>query len=97
MPHQLEARMVEQVLDVALGAGEEVVDAQDVMALLDEPVAQVAAQETGAAGHEHLLGGVVLAHAAKSLRKKNQLGCCGSWVVRCSYIFASTSMRNHNA
>ena len=33
--HQLEARVAEQVRDVALGAGEEVVDAQHVVALLD--------------------------------------------------------------
>ena len=48
--HQLEARVVEQMRDVALGAGEEVVDADDVVAAFEQPVAQMRAEKAGAAG-----------------------------------------------
>ena len=58
--HQLEMRVVEQVLDVALGAGEEVVDAQDVMTLCDQTIAQVAAEKAGATGHQNAFVSVVL-------------------------------------
>ena len=59
--HELEAGVVEQVGDVVLGAGEEVVDAEHVVALGQQAVAQVAAQKAGAAGDEDALGGVVVA------------------------------------
>ena len=50
--HQLEVGVVEQVGDVVLGAGEEVIDADDVMAVGEEAFAEVTAQEAGAAGDE---------------------------------------------
>src|SRR5207253_3184473 len=50
---QLEPRMAEQVRDVAARAGVEVVDAQHLAALRDEPRAQVRADEARAAGDEH--------------------------------------------
>ena len=70
MPHELEPGVVEQVGDVVLGAGEEVVDTQHVMALREQAVAQVAAQKAGAAGDEDALGGVVVAlgHGERVLR-----------------------------
>lgn len=51
--HELEARMVVQVVDVALGAGEQVVQAQHFMALFQQLVAQVRTEEAGAAGDEN--------------------------------------------
>ncbi len=60
---ELEARMVVQVLDVALGAGEEIVDAEHLVALLQQPVAQMRAEESGAAGDQDALAGVVVAHS----------------------------------
>jgi hypothetical protein len=39
------------VRDVVLGAREEIVDAQHVVAQLDQLFAQVRAEESGAAGH----------------------------------------------
>jgi hypothetical protein len=42
---QFEVRVIEQVLDVVLGAGEEVVDTEDVVAGLEQAVAQVRAEE----------------------------------------------------
>jgi hypothetical protein len=41
--------------DVALRAGEEVVDAQDIVAALDETIAQVRSEESGAAGDKRLV------------------------------------------
>ena len=52
MADELEMRVVEQVLDVVLGAGEEVVDAEHVVAALQQPLAQMRAEEAGAAGDE---------------------------------------------
>jgi hypothetical protein len=45
--HELEARMMVEVVDVALGAGKEVVDAKNFVALVEQPVGQVGAQEPG--------------------------------------------------
>jgi hypothetical protein len=53
--HQLEARMADQVLDVALGAGEEVIDADDVVPLGNEAVTQVRTEEAGASGDQDAL------------------------------------------
>ena len=68
--HELEAGVVEQVRDVVLGAGEEVVGAEHVVPLLQQAVAEVAAQEPGAAGDEDALRGVAVAlgHGARVLR-----------------------------
>ena len=63
MPHELEARVVVQVIDVALGAGEEVVDAEHLVALLEQAVAEVRAEEAGAAGDEDSLAGIVVTHS----------------------------------
>ena len=51
MAHELKARVPDQVLDVALGAGEEIVDADDVVPIGNQPVAQMRAEKPGASGH----------------------------------------------
>ena len=51
--HELEPRLPMQVVHVVLGAGEQVVYAQNVMASLDQPVAKMGADEAGAAGDEN--------------------------------------------
>jgi len=43
VPQQLEIRIVEVMANVRLRAGKEVVDAEDVMPRLQQPVAQVGA------------------------------------------------------
>jgi hypothetical protein len=55
MAHQLKALAADQVLDIALGAGEKVVDADDVGAGRIEPVAQVGAEKTRPAGYQDSL------------------------------------------
>jgi hypothetical protein len=50
MAHQLEVRVFQQVCDVVFGAGEEVVQADDIVAVVQQAFAQVRAEETGAAG-----------------------------------------------
>ena len=53
-------RAAQHVGDVVLGAGEEIVHAQDVVAVLQQALAQVGAEEAGAAGDHHpASGGVV--------------------------------------
>ena len=42
-----------QVRDVRLAAGEEVVDAEDVVAFRDQPLAEVRAEKAGAAGDQN--------------------------------------------
>jgi hypothetical protein len=53
VPHHLEARLAQQMLDVAAAAGEIVVDAQHFMAGRDQQVAQVRADETGSAADKY--------------------------------------------
>ena len=58
VPQEFKARVGEQVDDVLLPAGEQIVEADDLVPVADEPVAEVTAQEAGAAGDEdsHVLG-----------------------------------------
>ena len=51
-PHHPELRVGQQVLDVRRRAGEEVVDADDVPAVGEQPLADVRAQEAGAPGDD---------------------------------------------
>ena len=50
---ELKPVVIKQVADVVLGASEEVVDADDLVALTQQPVTQVGAQKPGAAGHHN--------------------------------------------
>jgi hypothetical protein len=50
---QLEVRFVQQVRDISLLAGEEIIEANHVVTLLDEPLAQVRAEEPGTAGDQN--------------------------------------------
>ncbi len=54
---QLEHRVREQVLNVALGAGEVVVDAQHVVTTGQEPLAQMRTDETRPTAHHGLVQG----------------------------------------
>ena len=56
---QFEVRVVQQMSDVVLGAGEEVVDAEHVVAIRKQTLAQMAAEEAGTAGDEDALAEVV--------------------------------------
>jgi hypothetical protein len=58
--HELEVRMVQQVGDVVLAAGEQVVQADHVVAARDQPVAQMRADEAGPAGDQNAKSGVFL-------------------------------------
>ena len=62
MPDELEPGVFQQVLDVALGAGEQIVGADHLVATLQQPVDEVGAQEACAACDEDSLAGVVLTH-----------------------------------
>ncbi len=55
MPHEFEVLPAEQMGHVGLLAREEVVDADHVVAVVDELFAEVAAEEAGAAGDEDSL------------------------------------------
>ena len=55
VPHQLEARRVEQVRHVRPPAGKEVVDAEHLVARRHQPLAEVAAEKPRPAGHQHPL------------------------------------------
>lgn len=52
MAHQLEVWVIEQMQDVVFGAGEEVVQADDIVAVVQQSFAQVRAEEAGTAGDE---------------------------------------------
>ena len=51
--HQLEPRVRQQVMHVLAGAGVEVIDAENFVTALQQPLAQMRADEAGAAGHEN--------------------------------------------
>src|SRR6185437_4177141 len=55
VPERLEMRVRHQVRDIVLAPGEVIIDAHDVVALGDEPLAQMRAQKPGAAGDENPL------------------------------------------
>jgi hypothetical protein len=55
MPHQFEVGIAQQVGDVLLAAGIEVVNAQHVVAVAQQALAQVRAEEAGTAGDQDLL------------------------------------------
>ena len=46
--HEFKLRVADQACDVAFGAGEEVVDAEDVRSSFYQPVAQVRSEKSGA-------------------------------------------------
>ena len=50
---QLEASRVHQVTDIVAHAREEVVEADDIVALLYQTLAEMRADESGAAGNQH--------------------------------------------
>ena len=54
--HRLEMRVGQQVRDVVLAAGEIIVDAEHVVALGEQPLAQMRAEKTGAAGDQNAFG-----------------------------------------
>ena len=45
MSHQFKARMLQQVLDIALASSEKIVDAEHIDTILDQSIAQVGAKE----------------------------------------------------
>jgi hypothetical protein len=50
VPHQLEPRVSQQVLDIALASGKHVVDAKNIVALLDQAITQMTSNEPGSPG-----------------------------------------------
>jgi hypothetical protein len=51
--HQLEVGVIEQRRDVVLGAGEEVIDTDHIMAIGQQALAQMRAEKAGAAGDQN--------------------------------------------
>ena len=86
---QLEALVVEEVLDVATGAGEEVVDAKHLVAALEQAVGEMRPEEAGAAGDENSAlemhrwqrsgnaRQVNLRSAVRTAVLANSFSCCG--------------------
>ena len=55
MTNEFEAFVVQQMLDIASGAGEKIVEANDLRPFGQQAFAKVRAQKTGAAGHQNPL------------------------------------------
>jgi hypothetical protein len=51
--HELKAGIGEQLTHVVTGAGVEVIDAQDIVALVEQSAAKMRADESSPARHEH--------------------------------------------
>jgi len=56
VPDKLEAVVIQQVLDIPLMAGEKVIQANYLVALLNKPAAEMGAQEAGTAGNQDSVG-----------------------------------------
>ena len=53
VPDQLEVWLAEQMADIGLLAREEIVEANDIMPLRNQPFAEMGAEKPGSAGHEN--------------------------------------------
>ena len=53
MPDDFETMMIEHALDVAPCAGEIIIDTDDIGALLEQTLAQMRAEKSGAASDQH--------------------------------------------
>ena len=59
VPLELESGMVQQVRDIGTRSGEQIVHAQDLVPFVDQPFAQMRAQESGASGDQNARRGIV--------------------------------------
>ena len=59
MAHELEARMIVEMIDIALCAGEQIVGTQDLLAIGEQTINQMRAQKTGAAGYQDTFAAVI--------------------------------------
>jgi hypothetical protein len=70
---KLEARVVQQVVDVLFAPGEEVVRAEHLVAVGEEPVAEVAPEKAGTPGDENAFRfGELRGDHARSFRRKTK-------------------------
>lgn len=51
--HELKVRMIEQMDNVVLGAGEEIIEADDVMAIVQQAFAEMGSEKAGAASDQN--------------------------------------------
>ena len=74
--HELEPWVAVQVVDVALRAGEQVVEADHLVPLIQQAVDQVRPDEPGTAGDEDAFPAVVKACHCRFPLRRNQGTCC---------------------
>jgi hypothetical protein len=53
---QAESGVVQEVLDIGAAAGQEIVDAEHLVLLAEQPLAEVRTKESCAPGHEYPFG-----------------------------------------
>jgi hypothetical protein len=53
VPNKLEPMMVDQMIDVALRASEEIVDAYDVPTISEQSLTEMRAEKAGSAGNQY--------------------------------------------
>jgi len=51
--YQLKIGLFNEVADVTLGAGKEIVEAQNLMPFLNQPITEVGTEKTGTSGHKY--------------------------------------------
>ena len=61
VPHQFEPRIVHKRLQIAPGTRKEVVQTQHLMAIVEETLAEMGTQKSGAAGDHHPFAHVIVA------------------------------------
>lgn len=70
MAHELEIGVADEMRDMVLAAGVEIVDAEYVMAILQEPLTQMRAEKAGAASNKDALSLSVF-HNVSSVSEQN--------------------------
>jgi len=87
--HRLERRVADEMRDALLAAGQEIVDAQDVVTLPQQALAKMRAQEAGAAGHQNAARSQAFRHPlltdddCRACAKRVPAG--RSWLSNCFY------------
>ena len=59
MTHELKTRMIVELINVPLGAGEQIVGAQHIVPLLQQPVNKMRADKAGPSGYQDTLAAVI--------------------------------------
>ena len=59
MTHELKTRMIVELINISLGSSEQIVGAQHIVALLQQAVDEMRADETSPSGHQNAFAVII--------------------------------------